>query len=69
VRIVACRCSLCKISFRRSSVLVVLCSIFDVVFVFSRLIPVRLKWHDMMKFRGGGLHASRVKSLSEMVVL
>jgi hypothetical protein len=37
VRIVACRCSLCKISCRCSSVLVVLCSVLDVVFVFSRL--------------------------------
>jgi hypothetical protein len=68
MRIVACRCSLCKISCRCSSVLVV-CSVLDVLFVFSRLIPVRLKWCDVRKFRGGGSHASRLKSLSEMVVL
>jgi hypothetical protein len=37
VRIVACRCSLCKKNCRCSSVLVVLCSVLDVVFVFSRL--------------------------------
>jgi hypothetical protein len=37
VRIVACRCSLCKISCRCSSILVVLCSVFNVIFVLSRL--------------------------------
>jgi hypothetical protein len=69
VRIVSSRCSLCKISCRCSTVLVVLCSVLEVVFVFSRLIPVRLKWCDVRNFRGGGSHASRVKFLSEMVVL
>jgi hypothetical protein len=64
VHLVSCRCSLCTILCRCSSVLVVLCSVFDVVFVFSRLIPVRLKWCDVRNFRGVGSHASRVKFLS-----
>jgi hypothetical protein len=37
VRIVAYRCSLCKKNYRCCSVLVVLCSVLDIVFVFFRL--------------------------------
>jgi hypothetical protein len=48
VHLGSCRCSLCTISCRCSSVLVVLCSVLDVVLVFSRLIPLRSKWCEQV---------------------
>jgi hypothetical protein len=62
VHLVAFWYSLCKISCRCSCILDVFSNVLDVILVFYRLIPVRLKWCDVRKFRGGGLHASRVKS-------